>query len=129
MEFHHPYFIKGKEQFLEFIKRKVPDMKAMQQQQGGQQQQPQQQINGNQITGNNTNNSVTGTDSLQMVKVEELNRVLDEVNTMKSKQKVVDDSLFAVKKENEALWKEIASLRQKHHHQQQIVNKVIPKTS
>jgi hypothetical protein len=23
MEFHHPYFIKGKEQFLEFIKRKV----------------------------------------------------------------------------------------------------------
>lgn len=23
MEFHHPYFMKGKEQFLEFIKRKV----------------------------------------------------------------------------------------------------------
>ena len=23
MEFHHPYFIKGKEQFLEYIKRKV----------------------------------------------------------------------------------------------------------
>ena len=29
------------------------------------------------------------------------------------------------KRENEALWKEIASLRQKHHHQQQIVNKLI----
>lgn len=28
-------------------------------------------------------------------------------------------------RENEALWKEIASLRQKHHHQQQIVNKLI----
>lgn len=27
-------------------------------------------------------------------------------------------------RENEALWKEIATLRQKHHNQQQIVNKV-----
>jgi hypothetical protein len=31
---------------------------------------------------------------------------------------------FFITRENEALWKEIASLRQKHHHQQQIVNKV-----
>ena len=27
-------------------------------------------------------------------------------------------------RENEALWREVASLRQKHHKQQQIVNKV-----
>jgi len=34
-------------------------------------------------------------------------------------------NLFRNNRENEALWKEIAILRQKHHHQQQIVNKLI----
>jgi hypothetical protein len=29
MEFHHPYFIKGKEQFLEFIKRKVCNIRVL----------------------------------------------------------------------------------------------------
>ncbi len=32
-------------------------------------------------------------------------------------------------RENEALWREVASLRQKHHKQQQIVNKVSFKTT
>jgi hypothetical protein len=32
------------------------------------------------------------------VKADDLNKVLEDVNTMKSKQKVVDDSLFSVKK-------------------------------
>jgi heat shock transcription factor 1 len=53
------------------------------------------------------------------------NQVLDDVSVIKNKQKLVDETLYAIKKENEALWKEVASLRQKHHHQQQIVNKLI----
>ena len=32
------------------------------------------------------------------IKPDELNKMLDDVNTMKSKQKMVDDSLFNVKK-------------------------------
>jgi len=32
------------------------------------------------------------------IKSDELNKMLDDVNTMKSKQKLVDDSLFNVKK-------------------------------
>ncbi|CAF0816962.1 unnamed protein product [Brachionus calyciflorus] len=112
MEFHHPYFIRGKEQFLEFIKRKVPDLK----------------VNGNQSVNANSNansNQQALTIQYPQIKHDELNKVLDDVNSIKSKQKMVDDSLFNVKKENEALWKEIAALRQKHHHQQQIVNKLI----
>ena len=44
---------------------------------------------------------------------------------MKGKQENVDSRLNTMKRENEALWREVASLRQKHMKQQQIVNKLI----
>lgn len=44
---------------------------------------------------------------------------------MKGKQENVDSRLTTMKRENEALWREVASLRQKHMKQQQIVNKLI----
>ena len=37
----------------------------------------------------------------------------------------MDARLAAMKQENQALWREVASLRQKHMKQQQIVNKLI----
>ena len=141
MEFHHPFFIKGKEQFLEHIKRKVPETKQLNHPQNNalnytnqqnmlqhsSQQQPQQQ---QQLTTHSSNNLTNGMSIQQLqtypqIKQDEINRVLDDVSAIKSKQKMFDDSLFTVKKENEALWKEVASLRQKHLHQQQIVNKLI----
>lgn len=44
---------------------------------------------------------------------------------MRGKQENVDNRLTTMKRENEALWREVASLRQKHMKQQQIVNKLI----
>jgi heat shock transcription factor 1 len=56
---------------------------------------------------------------------EVINRVLGDVKQMKGKQESLDSKLTAMKRENEALWRELALLRQKHHKQQQIVNKVM----
>uniref|UniRef100_T1GH06 Vertebrate heat shock transcription factor C-terminal domain-containing protein n=1 Tax=Megaselia scalaris TaxID=36166 RepID=T1GH06_MEGSC len=44
---------------------------------------------------------------------------------MRGTQENFDSRLSVMKQENEALWREIASLRQKHMKQQQIVNKLI----
>ncbi len=109
MEFHHPYFIRDKEQFLEFIKRKVPDIKQnhhalangnqhilIQQQQQAllQHNQPIQQQQ--QLTPHN--NSQISIKQFPQIKPDEINKVLDDVNVIKTKQKLVDESLFAVKK-------------------------------
>uniref|UniRef100_A0A182FTL3 Heat shock factor protein n=1 Tax=Anopheles albimanus TaxID=7167 RepID=A0A182FTL3_ANOAL len=44
---------------------------------------------------------------------------------MRGRQDSLDSRFQTMKQENEALWREIAILRQKHHKQQQIVNKLI----
>jgi hypothetical protein len=44
---------------------------------------------------------------------------------LKDKQEDLDGKLDVMKKENEALWREVVSLRQKHQSQQKIVNKLI----
>lgn len=54
-----------------------------------------------------------------------VNKVLSEVKSMRGTQENFDSRLSVMKQENEALWREIASLRQKHMKQQQIVNKLI----
>ncbi|KAF4520330.1 hypothetical protein B566_EDAN004390 [Ephemera danica] len=56
---------------------------------------------------------------------EVINRVIGDVKQMKGRQESLDTKLSAMKRENEALWRELAVLRQKHHKQQQIVNKLI----
>lgn len=43
---------------------------------------------------------------------------------MKGRQESMDNKLVTMKRENEALWRELASLRQKHAKQTQIVSKV-----
>ncbi|KAK2723751.1 heat shock factor protein-like isoform X2 [Artemia franciscana] len=52
-------------------------------------------------------------------------KVLTDVRILKGKQDSVDKRLAGMKRENEVLWREVASLRQKHFKQQQIVNKLI----
>lgn len=58
-------------------------------------------------------------------KTETVNRVLSEVKNMRGRQESLDTRFSAMKQENEALWREVAILRQKHMKQQQIVNKLI----
>merc|ERR1719509_34690 len=54
-----------------------------------------------------------------------VNEVLTEVSLIKDRQEDIDGKLDTMKNENEALWREVLSLRQKHTQQQKIVNKLI----
>ncbi|XP_054881505.1 heat shock factor protein 1 isoform X2 [Poeciliopsis prolifica] len=56
---------------------------------------------------------------------DEVNKILSDVQLMKGKQETIDSRIIAMKHENEALWREVASLRQKHAQQQKVVNKLI----
>ncbi|KAK7497650.1 hypothetical protein BaRGS_00011045 [Batillaria attramentaria] len=56
---------------------------------------------------------------------DEVSKVLSDVTQLRGKQENLTSSLDQLKRENEALWREVASLRQKHAKQQQIVNKLI----
>lgn len=59
------------------------------------------------------------------MKPELMSKMLTEVRSMRGRQETLDSRLGAMKRENEALWRELAMLRQKHLKQQQIVNKLI----
>nr|XP_060632010.1 heat shock factor protein 1 isoform X2 [Anolis sagrei ordinatus] len=93
-EFQHPYFLRGQEQLLENIKRKV------------------------------TNVSSIKSEDVK-VRQDNVSKLLTDVQVMKGKQESMDSKLIAMKHENEALWREVASLRQKHTQQQKVVNKLI----
>lgn len=95
MEFSHPYFQKGHPYLLEHIKRKIANPKHSE------------------------------SEKVAATKVEHFNRVLHEVKNMRGRQDSLDTRFGAMKQENEALWREVAILRQKHMKQQQIVNKLI----
>lgn len=101
LEFQHPYFQKDQEQLLEHIKRKITHHVPAH---------PQIKV-----------------EPIQTVSVptEDLSRMVSEVNQVKSKQDMMNNKLETMKKENEVLWREVASLRQKHMKQTQIVNKLI----
>ncbi|XP_071594686.1 heat shock factor protein 1 isoform X10 [Heliangelus exortis] len=117
-EFQHPYFIRGQEHLLENIKRKV-----------------------------NSVSSIKNEDI--KVRQDNVTKLLTDIQVMKGKQESMDSKLLAMKQylragsiaqfhnkgweissslefgENEALWREVASLRQKHTQQQKVVNKLI----
>uniref|UniRef100_A0A3B5AYL8 Heat shock transcription factor 1 n=1 Tax=Stegastes partitus TaxID=144197 RepID=A0A3B5AYL8_9TELE len=59
------------------------------------------------------------------ISADEVNKILTDVQLMKGKQETIDSRIIAMKHENEALWREVASLRQKHTQQQKVVNKLI----
>ncbi|KAK6623967.1 hypothetical protein RUM44_010824 [Polyplax serrata] len=103
MEFAHQCFIKDHPYLLENIKRKLPNPKAG-------------VVSSDQFTNTNVKN---GTQS------EILAKVLSDVNNLKGKQESWDARLASMKRENEALWRELAIFRQKHLKQEQIINRLI----
>lgn len=97
MEFSHPCFQKDHPFLLEHIKRKIANPKPI----------------------------ATAIEDKTYIKSEAVNKVMNEVKQMRNRQETLDSRFSAMKQENEALWREIAILRQKHSKQQQIVNKLI----
>ncbi|KAK2496510.1 hypothetical protein MC885_013796 [Smutsia gigantea] len=93
-EFQHPSFLRGQEQLLENIKRKVTSVSTLK------------------------NEDIK-------IRQDSVTKLLTDVQLMKGKQESMDSKLLAMKHENEALWREVASLRQKHAQQQKVVNKLI----
>lgn len=53
-----------------------------------------------------------------------MNKLLSEVRDMKRDQDSMNSKLHNLKRENEALWREYANMRQKFTKQQQIIEKV-----
>lgn len=71
-------------------------------------------------------NNLSGTKTEDVkVRQDNVSKLLTDVQLMKGKQESMDCRLLAMKHENEALWREVASLRQKHAQQQKVVNKLI----
>ncbi|NXM75705.1 HSF3 protein, partial [Serilophus lunatus] len=56
---------------------------------------------------------------------EDLHKVLSEVQEMREQQSNMDVRLANMKRENKALWKEVAVLRQKHSQQQKLLSKIL----
>lgn len=77
----------------------------------------------------NIKRKVTNVSSVRQEEVkmsaEEVNKILTDVQLMKGKQETIDSRIISMRHENEALWREVASLRQKHTQQQKVVNKLI----
>uniref|UniRef100_A0A4W5N2U0 Heat shock transcription factor 1 n=1 Tax=Hucho hucho TaxID=62062 RepID=A0A4W5N2U0_9TELE len=71
-----------------------------------------------------TNVSNVKHDELKMSS-DDVSKILTNVQHIKGKQETIDSKIIAMKHENEALWREVASLRQKHAQQQKVVNKLI----
>jgi len=102
VEFAHSFFMRGQEHLLGEIKRKV-------------------NISGNSKAGAGVFNS----QFVPNIKSEKVTEVLSEVGALRERQEDLDNKLENMKSENEALWGEVLSLRQKHNQQQKIVNKLI----
>lgn len=102
MEFAHQCFIKDHPYLLENIKRKLPNPK----------------------TGTISNEQFTNTNLKSGSNSELLTKMLSDVNTLKGRQELWDAKLDSMKRENEALWRELAIFRQKHLKQEQIINRV-----
>ncbi|KAM8840910.1 heat shock factor protein 1 isoform 2-T3 [Spinachia spinachia] len=77
----------------------------------------------------NIKRKVTAVSSVRQEEVKmsahDVNKMLNDVQQMKGKQETIDSRIISMKHENEALWREVASLRQKHVQQQKVVNKLI----
>ena len=118
IEFAHPSFLRGQESLLEFIKRRAPD------------NQPKQHlstIKAEVSASPSSTSSVLSTQQIETkpVQTDEFGHILDDVRNLHSKQSSLSDKLFHLQDENQALWREVGSLRQKHSKQQQIVSKLM----
>lgn len=97
IQFSHKCFLKGHVCLLQHIKRKIATSRTT---------------------------TVNSTEGKALLKSELMAEVLTDVKQMKGRQDIMDSRFSTMKHENEALWRELALLRQKNIKQQQIMNNV-----
>ncbi|XP_072914181.1 heat shock factor protein 2-like isoform X1 [Hemitrygon akajei] len=68
--------------------------------------------------------SVSRVDDLKL-KQQEMLKILSECRQMKGKYDLADGMILAIKRENEALWKELSTLKQKQLQQHKVIRKII----
>ncbi|XP_067853195.1 heat shock factor protein 1-like [Heptranchias perlo] len=68
--------------------------------------------------------SVSRVDDLKL-RQQEVSKILSDVRQMIGKHDLADGTILAIKRENEALWKEISSLKQKQLQQHKVIRKII----
>lgn len=120
MEFAHSCFIRDNKQLMCKIKRKVATQRLV--------QPVAATINViSQQDSAATSSSVASAAAFvpSPAHEDQMNIVLNEVKELRERQEDMDGKLETMKKENEALWREVVNLRQKHLSQQKIVNKLI----
>ena len=119
IEFAHPHFIRGQESLLDYIKRRAPDNQ--------QKSNVSQPIKSEAPPPSTSTNAVVTNPNFETksVRTSEFGHLLEDVRTLQNKQTSLTDKLFHLEDENQALWREIGSLRQKHNKQQQIVSKLM----
>ncbi len=59
------------------------------------------------------------------LRIDNVNRILNDVQDMKGKQDNISGTLEGIQRENQVLWREVVHLRQRHEKQQKIVNRLI----
>ncbi|XP_042215041.1 heat shock factor protein-like isoform X2 [Homarus americanus] len=104
MEFAHPHFLRGQEALIENIKRKQQRRLAS------------DGVDFSQIPTSRT---------MIIEENKSVSKLLNEVRDMKRDHESMSTKLLGLKRENEALWREYASMRQKFSKQQQIIEKLI----
>ncbi|XP_064079052.1 heat shock factor protein 2-like isoform X2 [Macrobrachium nipponense] len=102
MEFAHPAFQQGREELIENIRRKQ-----------------QRRLASDGMDFSQIPTSRVG------VEDNKLGKLLNDVRDMKRDHDTMSTKLLSLKRENEALWREYASMRQKFSKQQQIIEKLI----
>ncbi|XP_041102466.1 heat shock factor protein 1-like isoform X2 [Polyodon spathula] len=86
-------------------------------------------IRGQELLLENIKRKVTNVSNIKhedlKIRQDDVSKLLTDVHIMRGKQEGMDSKLISMKHENKALWREVASLRQKHAQQQKVVNKLI----
>ncbi|KAE8602322.1 hypothetical protein XENTR_v10013947 [Xenopus tropicalis] len=59
------------------------------------------------------------------VRQEDISKILSNAAKVQVQQETIDSRLFTLKRDNEALWREISDLRNKHAQQQQVIRKIV----
>ncbi|XP_053640420.1 heat shock factor protein isoform X3 [Cherax quadricarinatus] len=102
MEFAHQHFLRGQESLIENIKRK------------------------RRLASDGVDFSQIPTSRTVIIEENKsVKKLLNDVRDMKRDQDTVSAKLLTLKRENEALWREYANMRQKFSKQQQIIEKLI----